>query len=316
MRQGSSVVSVVIMRVVATKEGGVVDVRGHTLVLPGAGSLAHLGELCTDAVVTTFGLGRVAVVHSRHMLPMVSASAWAAPGEVATAQGGSGLALTTAAELYQNAAVPRLTVLQLRSLAAEGRRRAVAEEILQWAREAGVAEIVIVSACSAHVKDDGDLAAPTELRFVRVPCGGDLSDVASIPQGLDGAPLPILPLGYGRDALPESTEDADGADSLQPLPFRPPFPKPGSAGAAQELLRGGGLARSLLTLTASSEAGPSVVCLLGLTSEAVDWQLTERLAKVVCMCLASKVGVSSVPAFTAPPSWQFEAEATAPQLWG
>merc|ERR1712098_589921 len=96
---------------------------------------------------------------------------------------------------------------------------------------------------------------------------------------------------------------------------------PGGLAGALALLRGGGLARPLLYLAdgvAKSEEGkgkPGALCLLGFANETVDWQLTERLSKVVCLCLAGKAGVPA-PAFQVPPSWQFEAEASARQLWG
>jgi hypothetical protein len=214
-----------------------------------------------------------------------------------------GLGLTTGAELYQSTLVPRLSVLQLRSMAAEGRRQAVAEELLTWAKGAGVAEIVIVSACSAHIRVDADLAAETDLRFVHCPASE--GDDPRAPTGPDGAQLPVLPLGHGFQ-FNAAVDEFDSQTS-------PPFTA-GSVSAALALLRGGGLARPLLRL-AGNDAATEALCLLGFSSPAVDWQLTERLAKVLCLCVASRVGVQA-PAFKVPPSWQFQAEATARQLWG
>lgn len=288
------------MRVVPTDGRQALDLRGHTLVLPGCGSLAHLGELCVDALVTNFGLERAAIVQSRHLLPMVSASAWQAPGA------GGLSAITCAAEVYQSAQVPNLTVLQLRSEVLEGRRNALSEELWAWAREQGVAEVIIVSSCSSHVKVDADFGVQTQLRYVQI--GGDgeapLGDV-------------IVPLGHAlreEDIDPEHSRDVSAV-------FR--------------FLRGGGLARPLVLLAANEaeepakggedfspppRAGksPSLLCLLGLTTEALNIQVTELLAKASCNVLAQKLKASPASDFTAPPSWTFQMECTPldRRLWG
>lgn len=271
------------MRVAPTE--GYAGLKGHTLVVPGTGGLAQLGELCTDALVTTFELRRVALVHTRHVLPVAMASAWAAPG----AKDGAS-ALTTAAELYQAEGFPRITVLQLRAPVVEGKRSALAQEIWDWACAEGAAQLVVVSACSSHVKGDADLAASTDLRYVRVGAAAE-----DLKLGAD-----VLPLGHG---LPkEEQEEQGGASSIE---------------AAKLLLRSGGLAKPLL-LAASSAAGaadrPGAVGLLGLTSEVMSWQLLDQLARAACSCLS---GGGEAPRLRAPPSWQYHMEMTATpqQLW-
>lgn len=289
------------MRVVPTD--GPLDLSGHTLVVPGCGSLAHLGELCVDAVVSSFGLSRVAIVRSAHVLPMASASAWEAPG----AQAGA-LRLTTAAELYQSGAAPKLSVLQLRSMIKEGRRDALARELWEWACEQGVTQLIIVSSCSSHVKVDADFAAGTDLRYVSLGAGA--------PPAPAGRPGP-LPLGH---ALQE--------EEIEPGQSR-------DAAAVRRFLRSGGVARPLLLLalkgaeegsakdfappprTAAGGKRPGVLCLLGLTSEALDLQLTEQLASTACGAIAEVVKLEPAPRLVAPPSWMFELETAMPdrRLW-
>mmetsp|Transcript_118521 Transcript_118521/g.370671 ORF Transcript_118521/g.370671 Transcript_118521/m.370671 type:complete len:264 (+) Transcript_118521:67-858(+) len=253
------------------------SLRGHTLVVPGSGGLAHLGELCVDALVCTFELRRTAIVHTRHLLPVTMASAWVAPG----AQSGE-LSLTTAAEIYQAAAVPRLSVMQLRSPVAEGHRRALAEELWAWACAEGVEELVILSACSSHVKRDADLSAASELRHVQLRGGGP-----------EASELPEAALALGHAA------------------------EPGSAGPAWRLLRGGGLARPLLAAAGAGE-GPAVLCLLAMTSEALNWRSMEELARAACERLAKRLLGSSAASLRPPPSWHFQMEMleSPQQLWG
>jgi len=280
------------MRVVPADDGGVLDLRGHTLIVPGIGGLAHLGELCLDALVATFGLQRVVVLQSRYLLPVAMASAWEKSPQP--------LSLTTGAELYQSANAPRLTVLQLRTEAADGRRRAVAEELWAWAREVGIAEIVVVTSCSSHVKVDADLGATTELRYAHVAAEGGGS--SQCPLGPGGMDLPLLPLSHSL-----------GCDANQGNPDQ-------DLKAVEEMLSGGGLARPLLRLAGGARAegteAPGVLCLMGFTSEIINWQLTERLAKVTCLCAARKAEMQEAPSFRVPLSWQFEAAESARQIWG
>lgn len=267
------------------------DLKGHTLVLPAIGGLAHLGELVVDALVTSFKLKRAALIHSRHLLPVAMASAW----ELGVAERGA-LALTTAAELYQSVGAPRLSVLQLRSPVVEGRRRALAGELLAWARAAGVGEILVVASCSSHVKVDADLEASTELRYLRVPSVSSEGPSLSLSQD-------VLPLGHGlADVL-------DGSDNLA---------------AARQLLRSSGLARPLLLLAEEANSSPdaqglpSVLCLVGLTSDVLNWHVLEHLSRVACACIAERPAAAVEAKLQPPPSWRFHAElaATPLRLWG
>jgi len=281
------------MRVAPTE--GPVDLHGHTLVVPGIGGLAHLGELAVDALVASLKLNRVALVHSRHLLPVAMSSAWEVPG----AGERGALKLTTAAELYQSTCAPRLTVLQLRSPVAEGRRCALARELLMWARAEGAAELLVLASCSSHVKLDADIMAATDLRYVRVPSAS--MDGAGLGLGQD-----VLPLGHG---IPKAL---DGEGSLA---------------AVRQLLRGSGLARPLLQLAAEEAAGgspgaaqapPSILCLMGLTSDVLSWPLLEQLTRAACARLVERGIAPSGSSFLPPPSWHFHAQLTAtPQrLWG
>lgn len=292
------------MRVHPTQEeGGRLNLRGHCLVVPGCGGLAHLGELCVDALVSTFGLRRVAVVQSRHILPVAMASAWDAPGAQDTE-----LRLTTAAEIYQAAAVPHLSVLQLRSPVVDGRRRAFAAELWAWACAEGVAELVIVASCSSHVKEDADLAVNTELRYVHLSAA--TASAVDLQLGHD-----VLPLGH---SLPKELLEGRSRGHA----------------AVQRSLRGSGLAGPLLLLAAeASELGgpagetgnpqdtpgsPSVLCLIGLTSEILNWHVVNQLARAACAYIGAHSAAVAAPSFRPPPSWQYRMEiaASPQQLWG
>jgi len=302
------------MRACTTEEGRELNLRGHVLVLPGCGSLANLGEMCVDALVHSFGLRRAAVIQSSHLLPVAMASAWEVPGKPKE-QGAGGLALTTAAELYQSEAVPNLSVLQLRSAVMEGRRQALVRDIWAWACDQGVSEVVMISSCSSHVKVDADLATRTDLRYVHM---GQSTPSAS-------------ELGLGPNALPLSHGLSD--EDLNAHENR-------NVAAVLRFLRGGGLARPLLLQAAeaclgtseekaandgqefappprTSSSSPSVLALLGLTTEALDFQLTEQLAHSACAVLACRLKMDQGPTLKAPPSWLYEMEASAPErrLW-
>lgn len=285
------------------KEGDV-GLRGHTLIVPGVGGITHLGQLCTDAVVATFDLHQVAIVHSLHVLPVVMASAWAATEEAKRHP-----PLTTAAELYQSAAKPLLSVLQLRSPIIEGRRRAFAEELWCWACSEGVAELLILGSCSSHVKGDADLVAATDLRYVCI----NTVDRDAMVKTLGGE---VLPLGHNLEDGSAAGHDGDVA-------------------AVQQLLRGSGIARSILLIAferaqqgaaAEGNKEPSstantlgVLCLMGMTAETLNWHGMTQLARVACKCIETKSPSAPAAAeFRSPPSWQFQMEVAASpqQLWG
>eukprot|EP00434_Breviolum_minutum_P025705 symbB.v1.2.022716.t1/scaffold2026.1/size92022/5 len=259
------------------------DFRGKTLVLPGAGGIANLGELCTDALITTYGLQRVAIVESAHLLPVAMVNAF----------GQTSPALTTAAEIYQAPTGDSpLTVLQLRSGAVEGRRWALAQELLRWAKEVGVSTFLVLASCSAHVKGDVDLAEASQLRALSVR-------TSELPE--------LLPLGHGLS-------DAELNDG------------PGTASAARQLLRGSGLARPLLEAAAEpqspssfappSRVAPSVCCICGFTNETLDWRIPAQLVDAA----AGYLSLPKTP-LVQPPSWLLAQQAQlAPpsenlQLW-
>lgn len=280
------------------------SLRGHTLVVPGVGGITPLGQLCTDAAVATFELHQVAIVHSRHVLPVVMASAWEA-----TARAKGHLPITTAVELYQSTTKPLLSVLQLRSPIIEGRRQTFAEELWCWACSEGVAEILILGSCSSHVKGDADLVAATDLRYVCV----NLADKDAIVKTLGSE---VLPLSHNLEDTSSSEQDRDIL-------------------AVQQLLRGSGIARSILfnasestQQDASAECNkepcsaanaPGVLCLIGMTSETLNWHGMTQLARVACKCIERRLPPAMADIeFRSPPSWQFQMElaASPQQLWG
>lgn len=303
------------MRVVADPDTSKVDVRGHVLVVSGCGSLAYLGELSVDALISSYDLQKVAVVESPRILPLVMASAWAAPGEAGCAAS----VLTTAAELYQGVGAPGVSVLQVRSAIVEGGRGAFVAELWAWARAEGVAEILVVSSCASHVRVDADIDAGSDLRYVYIG-SGQTPDVSS--------------LGLGGNAL--ALDHALSEDDLRLHTSR-------QVAGVFKFLRSGGIARPLLLqaaearhdalgegsaadgeLTASDKvfdppprspsamgnaSSPAVFALLGMTTEALDLRLTEQLAEATCAAVASRAGLPAAPALRKPPSWLFEMEA-------
>mmetsp|Transcript_75898 Transcript_75898/g.214626 ORF Transcript_75898/g.214626 Transcript_75898/m.214626 type:complete len:297 (+) Transcript_75898:80-970(+) len=275
-----------------------VSLRGHTLVIPGLG-LSPLGEFCVDAVVATFGLSRRAIIQSRQLVPLAMASAWETGRDGQSAECG----LTTAAELYQSPNAPQLSVLQIRSAVLSGCRRAMVEEIWAWACREGVAQVLVVGPCSSHVKVDHDLAASTNMRYIQA----GLADLPALEAKLGPGVFPLVQAAQ---------EDESGEETA----FG------GAAGALQKL-RGAGLARLFLSAAgrpapegaAADTSPPNVLCLVGYTTEVLDWQLTQQLTDTVCAFLAKQLAASApTPQFKAPPSWRLEQEAArmVPPLWG
>lgn len=272
------------MRVTATGEG--LSLQGHILIVPGSGGLQPLGELCVDALVSTFGLRRAAIVESRHLLPVAMACAWTPPIKT-----GESLSLTTAAEVYQNPEIPNLSILQLRSPTVEGKRGALAREIWTWACEMGVSEMIIVGASSSHTKVDADLAASTNLRYL---CSGYSPDAPASDFGMD-----VLPFSHAVQA-----EEGENADVV----------------AIFRSLRGGGLARNLLLAAFDPEraaSSPSALCLLGLTSEALDIMQVEQISRAANSCVSGKLGMAALE-LKPPLSWLSATAPTEPvqHLWG
>jgi len=258
-----------------------------------------------DAVITSFGLQRAAVVESRFLLPVAMSSAWSYPG---TSDKAMFEPLTTAAEIYQSASFAKLSVLQIRSPVVDGRSKALADEIYAWAKSAGVAELVLVAPNSSHVKTDADLAEATNLRYVQAGLATPVEDL--------GLGAQILPLSHG--AVPEAEEETE-----EGAPPRPPLTA--AELAVQErfiqrqFLHGCGITRPLLFLAADAAEGPDrlgSLCLLGFTAETTDFGLAEQLARCALFVVSGRVKAAT-PEFKPPPSWMFEAAALeAQQLFG
>lgn len=259
------------------------DLTGHTLVLPGAGGVAGLGELAVDAVITTFGLSRAAVVQTPFLLPGVTSSAWKLPADQQAAK----LELTTAAELYQSDAVPCLSVLQMRSPPVDGRRRALAKELWMWAAKAGVSQIVVVGPVAAYMRLDTDLNSASPIRITSAGLG-NADDITSL---LTKAGLGQFVLPLAGPAEPEDVESVAREKDLV---------------AVQQMLRGGGVTRPLLSeaveAASSEQRLPEILALLAFSVPSVDMGTLEQLAKAACALTAARLGVPP-PAMQFPPSW-------------
>jgi len=291
------------------------SLTGHTLLIPGAGGTAGLGELAVDAVITTFGLSRAAVVQSPLIMPSVMSSAWKLPAE----QQSGRLELTTAAELYQSETVSGLSVLQMRSPPVDGRRRALAKEIFAWASSAGVTQIIIVGPCALYMREDSDINAKSPLRFAHtgIGCTSDELVTLLLKAGLSEWVLPLagvapdleLPVpaeaaagGYPATAAPEETAAA-GSENRDLL-------------AVQQMMHGAGLTKPLLleaaeavdAANATNKGIPQAFSLLAFSAASVDMATLEQLAKAACALAAAKLGLQSAPAMKFPPSWALKAE--------
>jgi len=281
------------MQVLPTQPGFELSFVGHTLVLPGAGGTAHLGELAVDALINTFGLRRVAVVQTPLILPVVMPSAWHGN------QQSENLELTTAAELYQSEKVPSLTVLQIRSAPVDGRRRALAKELWDWACNARVSQLLIVSPCAAYMRRDFDMNTKTNIRFAHTGLGADPAALVTEAGFADQ----VLPLSSSLPVV-ETDEEEDSNENRH-------------LSAVQQILSGGGLTRPLLyaageaAMSNDSEAKtkgnlPAIFSLLAFTSTIVDFQVLEQLARAACVLTSVKLGLQ-VPEMKFPPSWALEA---------
>lgn len=318
------------LRIIPTDDNEL-DLHGHTLVVPGCG-LGHLGELAVDALMTTFALRRVAIVQSPYLLPMVTSSAWEPPSCQEEIGARTPLALTTAAELYQGTKDQHLSVLQIRTGATDGKRRAVAQEIFAWAEVAGVSNLVIVSSCASYVKIDQDFAAQTELRFIGIGEGASWPEQA----GLGTA---CLPLGHGladsarkaqekaaADAAAATAEGLDEAASRAAAALAEADARAAAASdeaaVVQEVLRGGGLARPMFLAAVGaqraelrSQPAMGALCLVGMTTESVDMGIVEGLTQALVRCLIAGPGIHAPQSIRAPISWMLEAMAPNRRLW-
>lgn len=279
---------------VVPQVGDNLSLTGHTLILPGAGGTAGVGELAIDAVITTFALSRSAVVQSPLLFPLVMSSAWKKPAD----QQSGRHEITTGAELYQSDKVPGLSVLQMRSPPIDGRRRALAKEIYSWAAKVGVAQIVIVGPCAAYTREDADINSTVPLRFAHVSGhGSEFSDLLA-KAGLGEFIRPLAPPA----AEGEEEDSGENRDLI----------------AVHRQLRGGGLAKPLLLEAAEAadaaadakDGLPKVLSLLAFAVSRVDMPTLEQLSKAACALAATKLGVQA-PEMKFPPSWDLQAEANA-----
>lgn len=216
------------------------DLAGYTLLVPalGLGNVCQLAlDLVINSLLTAAPPGSVAhalTLPSDAVAPTAGARPFSAPVPRASG-GGATVDVATSLELYVVPAA-RVAVLQQRAPAYEGHHEALALQVARFARAAGVARVVAVTAIDAALRGDAELAAAAAAAapvavYVATAPDAAASETLRLPSwcGADGRALPTAATAGASDA-------ADAASAAAPVPPGWEPLAPGAVAATRSLL--------------------------------------------------------------------------------
>ncbi|KAJ3344364.1 hypothetical protein HDU93_000154 [Gonapodya sp. JEL0774] len=181
---------------------------------PSPNSIANLGQLAVDLIVSTFNLQLVGWIrqNSDILLPLAGID------PLGRGPQGSKQTLDVAGEteVYYSSDL-RLTVLQLRSAVIKGRHLLFSSSLASWIRRSGFQSVLILAGADATRRTDGEISAGL-IRSVTPPL------VMSTGSGDSSTQLLIRSRSLGISSLQLSSESSQKADP-SPLPGSGPMLK-------------------------------------------------------------------------------------------
>ncbi|KAF2358009.1 Proteasome assembly chaperone 2 [Trinorchestia longiramus] len=125
------------------------DFTGYSLILPSV-SIANIGQLAVDVLISTLPTQQIAVVHHTSLLPLAGSGAYAATNS----------GLTTAADLHV-CHQSKILLLQIRTPHARGQRKVFVEALNQFIKEvltpSDASNVWVLAGCQAANRGDAQL---------------------------------------------------------------------------------------------------------------------------------------------------------------
>lgn len=186
--------------------------EGYSLVLPSV-SLANVGQLAVDVLISTLQAQQVAIVHHPALIPVAGSGAYQS----------TDTGLTTSADLHV-CHQHKLLLLQLRAPHARGRRRELVNSLCQWladlltrssSSESSSPSVIVLASCQAANRTDTQMTG-VQLRYYPSKLFHEHDAFDSLkkvgPPQLEefdddtGTKVPFLPeAGYVKDVIDTCT---------------------------------------------------------------------------------------------------------------
>nr|UCK81622.1 proteasome assembly chaperone 2 [Arenicola marina] len=145
---------------VSCNKSKILNWKDYTLLIP-AVSVANVGQLATDLVISTLYMSKVGSLYDSSIIPLIGNDPFAA-------QGASNVCnLSTAAEVYEDTS-RHLVAVQLRSALVQGCRQQFLTRLMEWIESCGFRQVIILTSSYAHERRDEQLFGP-QFRYVSSP---------------------------------------------------------------------------------------------------------------------------------------------------
>ncbi|KAJ3213267.1 Proteasome assembly chaperone 2 [Dinochytrium kinnereticum] len=142
------------MKFTATPAFNVEQLKGSTLLLPAPNNIGNLGQLAVDVLLSSLKPQKVGIFQT----PLVSSLVGGGAYHVGLSD-----QLTTSLELFQ-VNERNLFFVQLRSPVVKGQGKVFAKDFAEWAKGAGIVEVLVVAGADASRRTDSQLSSANPMR--------------------------------------------------------------------------------------------------------------------------------------------------------
>ncbi|KAI8849288.1 PAC2 family-domain-containing protein [Chytridium lagenaria] len=227
--------------------------KASKVILPSPNNIGNLGQLAVDVLLCSLGPVKVGTFTSPLVYAVAGGGAY---------QAGSSEQLTTSFELFQVNG-RNIFIVQLRTPALKGQGSNFAKAFAEWAKNAGVAEVLVVSGADASRRTDSQLGDASPIRV-------------KTDEGTLGAKAQSLGLAGIEKFIPSYEEQAQESAKAT-FPFPP----------------GMGLARLLLNSLKDSELKSTYVTIF--VNEGDNTNASVFLAQHISALLDLKIDAFNIP---------------------
>ncbi|XP_074644976.1 proteasome assembly chaperone 2-like [Tubulanus polymorphus] len=131
--------------------------KDKTLIIP-AVSVGNVGQLAVDVIISTLNAKRIGYIYTNCILPVVGNDPYASKVT------DSSCLLMTACEVFEDEQND-LVIMQQRAPFAKGKSQEYREWLLNWIKDIGFKDVIILTSCHSHMRIDQQLFG-TQLRHV------------------------------------------------------------------------------------------------------------------------------------------------------
>ncbi|GJJ76436.1 proteasome assembly chaperone 2 [Entomortierella parvispora] len=163
--------------------------KGTTLILPSV-SIGNVPQLATDLFLSTLNLDRVGCIEDENVIPVLGPADRPHPSSVSASTPQPQQQLSLAIEVFQSKD-GQWTIVQQRSPTVRHRSHFFADNLIQFIKDSGFAQVVLLASADGARRIDVQLRSGTPVRYIGSPALSSL--LVDKIQGLGLQPLESVP---------------------------------------------------------------------------------------------------------------------------